>query len=131
VRVPADDHGSQASVAVEVDESAVIARIAGEIDISNVRSIESTIIDAMAEGARLLVLDLTEVRYLDSSSIAMVCAFDSQMTMKRKQLRVIAPTGSRVRRVFFFAGVHDALDLHDDADSALGRSVDRSSNWSG
>ena len=108
-----------ARVVVRRQSDACVATVTGEIDISNVRSVESTIIDAMADGARLLVLDFTDVRYLDSSSIAMVCWFASEMTMKRKQLRVVAPTGGRVRRVFFFAGVHDALDLHEDADSAL------------
>jgi anti-sigma B factor antagonist len=111
-----------ARLAIEDGEDLVVATLAGELDISNVPAVRDAIVESMRDGARLLVLDFTDVRYIDSSSVAMVLGFASELTVKRGRLALVAPDGGQVRRVLHFSGIAESLDVHDDRASALGQS---------
>jgi anti-anti-sigma factor len=80
--------------------------------------VQSAVVAAMRHGARVLIIDLAAVTYIDSSTIAMVLMFASEMTMKRGRLALVAPPGGQVRRVLHYAGVAEQLDLHDSLDAA-------------
>jgi anti-anti-sigma factor len=98
---------------------ALVASFTGELDVSNVKVVQSTIISAMDGLPWLLVLDFTDTRYIDSSSVAMVVAFSVEIATKRGHLALIAPAGCQAQRVLHFSGVAGSLDIHDDEESAL------------
>jgi anti-sigma B factor antagonist len=102
-----------AGLSISGDDRGVTVTIDGELDVSNVSTVQSAVVAAMRGGARELVLDLTAVTYVDSSTIAMVVTFASEMTMKRGRLTLVAPSHGQVRRVLHYAGVADQLELHE------------------
>jgi anti-anti-sigma factor len=110
-----------ATLTIEDGDELVVASLVGELDISNVPSVRESLIDAMRDGARVLVLDFTDVRYIDSSSVAMVLGFANELSVKRGRLALVAPAEGQVRRVLHFSGIADNLDLYGDRDSALGQ----------
>jgi anti-sigma B factor antagonist len=47
----------------------VIARIIGDLDLSNLHTVQAALVDAMPNEAHALVVDLTGVNFLDSSGV--------------------------------------------------------------
>jgi anti-sigma B factor antagonist len=52
-----------------------------------------------------LVVDLTEVRHVDSSGIRMLFQIAARLAPRRQQMRVIVPPDSPLRRVLTIADV--------------------------
>jgi anti-anti-sigma factor len=61
-----------AEVEVVAHQVAPVVRIRGEVDLSNVAGVRTSVIEALSHTAPGLVLDLTETTYLDSSGIRLV-----------------------------------------------------------
>ena len=80
-------------------DGAVVARIVGEVDISNVRDIERALIDATHQNATGHLVDLSETTYLDSSGVRMLFALAERLRTRRQQLVVVAPGAGIVSRV--------------------------------
>ena len=78
----------------------VVLRISGELDISSVGSIQAAIQATFGRGLDLIVLDLSEVSFMDSSGLAMLLALTE--TIETVELR--NPSGL-VRRVIELTGL--------------------------
>ena len=63
-----------ASFAVVKADEIVVGFLSGEIDLSNAKELESQIENAVPNSALGMVLDLSELRYLDSSGIRLLLA---------------------------------------------------------
>jgi anti-anti-sigma factor len=107
------------AITISSDHGAVVAAIDGELDVSNIGIVHHVIVDSMQDGSRYLILDLSSARYIDSSATAMVLRISNEMATHRRAFSVVAPEGSRARRVFHFTGIESDLDLHDDVAAAL------------
>ena len=96
------------------DESAehVVARLTGEVDSSNASSVE----ESMREHStgRRLVLDLSDLRYLDSAGIAMIDAL-----RRTCDLRLVLPPRSIVTRALTMTGVDQLVPVHDSVAAAV------------
>jgi anti-anti-sigma factor len=92
--------------------------IAGEIDLSNVETIEKQVRDAFVEDHRLTV-DVSRLVYIDSAGLNMLYRLVSSLGAPG-EVAVLAPEGCRARRVIELAGMHDLLNvvsLKTDGDS--------------
>ena len=56
-----------------------------------------------------LVIDLSEVSYLDSAGVRMLAELDHRLGWRAQVLRVVAPVASRSRRVLEIAGLERVL----------------------
>lgn len=88
------------------------ARITGEIDLSTVTELESRLEEALAEPA-LLVIDLREVTFMDSSGLRLMLRLDERQRSSGNRLTVIRG-GRRVARVLELTGADEQLDLVSD-----------------
>ncbi|MFN0092337.1 MAG: STAS domain-containing protein [Acidimicrobiales bacterium] len=71
----------------------VVVTLSGEIDLSNATELERGILHDAADH-RMIVLDLTEVDYLDSSAVRLIHTLHLQLTSAGRQLQLVAPHGS-------------------------------------
>ncbi len=94
-----------ARVEAEQRGSACLVRAHGEVDISNAQELLAAIESAMPNGAHQLVLDLTDVSYLDSAGVSLVLRLARRLKGRRQEVSVVAPEGSSVRAVLEVAGV--------------------------
>lgn len=108
-----------ADLAVEEEDGAVVARITGEIDLSNAATLERAMLDTVPNTATGMVVDLTGVSYLDSAGIRMLGEMAERLRWREQLLAVVAPEGSRVRGVLTMAGAQDVVAFEDSFDSAL------------
>ncbi|MBL1067486.1 STAS domain-containing protein [Streptomyces sp. 7-21] len=100
-----------------------VLRVAGELDMATSPTVRQHVHDAVAEGRRFLVLDLSEVWFCDSSGIGELVAARRLMRSCSGQLRLILPAhgaeeGSHVNRVLAALGVRRLFDCFADLESA-------------
>ncbi len=85
--------------------------VVGELDIATTPQLERTLRDAQLD-ARLVVLDLRELEFMDSSGVhAIVNATIRARHVARRLLVLRGPP--HVDRVFTLAGRSDVVEIHD------------------
>ena len=87
---------------------AIVVTPAGEIDLATVDAVAAEIDAALAESAAL-VLDLSEVTFIDSAGLRLVL----ETSRKAAPLRVVRGAGE-VQRVFGLVGLDERLDMLDE-----------------
>lgn len=110
-------------VEVQIEErrgaDVVVARLTGELDISGAESTGKRIAEAVPSSARGVVVDMSELEFIDSSGISMLFALARRVGSRRQELRVVAPAGKPVARVLDIVEFDKAAPVHADVDSAV------------
>jgi anti-anti-sigma factor len=110
-------------VAVEIEQErdgqVVVARLRGELDISGAVPTGTQIADAVPSSARGLVVDMTELDFIDSSGISMLFSLARRVGSRRQELRVVAPPGEPVARVLDIVEFDRAAPVHAELDPAV------------
>jgi anti-anti-sigma factor len=88
-----------ADLTLDARGPAVVARLEGEVDLSNVEAIRAELVDAVAHDTELLVLDLTPTTYLDSTGVRLLFELAERLEGRRQQLRLVVEGSALVRRV--------------------------------
>ncbi len=98
---------------VQISESGnerVDAALSGEIDLSTVAELEERLRGSLDGGPPLLVLDLREVTFLDSSGLRLLLRLDERQRGIDGRL-VLVQGGRRVARVFELTGAGRRLEI--------------------
>ena len=98
-------------VAVTHDDDLVIVTLTGEIDLSNASDLESAILEAVPNGADGLLLDVSQLDYLDSSGVRLLLSVAGRLSWRGQGFALASPEGSRCRRVLSLAGVEGAFPI--------------------
>jgi anti-anti-sigma factor len=106
-------------VRIEERGDVVIAHLSGELDIASSRGTGDTIGGALSQDTRALVVDCSELTFLDSSGVNMLFSLARRLGSRRQELRVVAPSGAAVARVLELVEFHRAAPLHAELDDAL------------
>ena len=108
-----------AQLTLDEHRGTMIARLEGEIDLSNAEALRHQIVEAVPNHALGLIVDLTSVSYLDSSGVRLL--FDTARRLERRQQRLatIVPAASPVRELLVLVGGTGRLGLHESLDAAL------------
>lgn len=116
-----------ATLTVERTGDLHVARIAGEVDISNAATLGEGIASEASNDAAGLVLDLTPTSYLDSAGIRLLFELKQRLADRRQTLAVVVPEDSLIRSALLITEVDQAIELHGELDSALAslRAVER------
>ena len=89
------------------------AALSGEIDLSTVTELEERLEDSLGGDPSLLVLDLREVTFLDSSGLRLLLRLDERQRTAGGRL-VLVKGGRRVERVFELTGAAERLEMVAD-----------------
>jgi anti-anti-sigma factor len=108
-------------IGVEIEEQGdvVIARLTGELDIAVAAPTGRKIGAGVPSSARGLVVDMTELQFIDSSGISMLFALAREVGSHRQELRVVAAPGRPVERVLEIVEFERAAPVHADVESAV------------
>jgi anti-anti-sigma factor len=106
-----------------------VLHVTGEMDLGTSPMLRQRVHEAVAEGRRSLVLDLSGVVFCDSSGVGVLVATRRLMRSCRGRLRLILPAaggagggpaeGAHVNRVLAALGIRRLFDVHPDVTSAL------------
>ncbi|WP_149183528.1 STAS domain-containing protein [Streptomyces sp. TRM49041] len=102
-----------------------VLHISGELDLVSSPVVRRQVHDAVADGRHDVVLDLSGVRFCDSSGVGVLIAARRLLHSCRGNLRLILPArgaveGSHVNRVLAALGVRRLFDVHPDVAAATG-----------
>ena len=98
---------------------AVVAEVKGEVDISNADSVMERLLDAVPNTASALVLDLSEVGYLDSSGVRLIFELATRLRNRGQDLELVVPDDSMIRRVLLLTEVQRVVPISTSVDTAL------------
>jgi len=101
-----------------------VLRVSGELDLVTSPVLRQRVHDVVADGRHRLVLDLSQVRFCDSSGVGVLVAARRLLRSCQGGLRLILPAqgaveGSHVNRVLGALGVRRLFDVHPDLPSAV------------
>lgn len=101
-------------VEVSDDPAWPVATMSGAIDLSNVDELGLRLERSVSNRAQGLVLDLSDVNYIDSTGLRLVFRLARQLGDRQQSLRLVVPDGSRIRRVLTIAGVDSVASIVPD-----------------
>ena|SRR5437868_5555918 len=106
---------------IEIDQRAdvVIARLEGDIDLANTPAISTTILEAVPNDAIGLVVDLSDVRYIDSVGIRMLFTFVRSLHASRQGMAIAVPPESPVRKLLKITHLDEAMAFRATVDEAI------------
>ena len=110
---------TSAEVAVERHGATVVARLGGEIDMTNCSYVGEELTRSVPNEVAALVVDLSSTRYLDSAAIEVLFDLARRLRRRRQALRVVLPPESPLKRVLELTDLGSAAPIHETLDSAL------------
>lgn len=96
-----------------------VARVTGEVDLSNVEELTLAVQSCVTNAALGLVLDLTGVSYLDSTGLRLVFQLARELQDRQQQLRLVVPPEALIWRVLRLGGVQGVLAVYARLSDAL------------
>ena len=108
-----------AEIGIERHGGTVVARLAGEVDMTNAARVREQLLDVVPNDALALVVDLGDCRYLDSAAIEVIFDLSRRLQRRRQELRLVVPDSSPLGRVLVLTDVNSVAPVHASLDSAL------------
>jgi anti-anti-sigma factor len=108
-----------AEIAVERRGGVVVARVGGEVDMTNATYVRDELLRSIPNDALGLVVDLGDCRYLDSAAIEVLFDLARRLGRRRQDLRLAVPPSSPLRRVLILTEISSAAPMHDGLDEAV------------
>jgi stage II sporulation protein AA (anti-sigma F factor antagonist) len=107
-----------AAVSASEHDGTMVVTVSGEVDISNVDRVAQVIFTQPNTGDGLIV-DLSQVRYLDSTAVSLLHDLALRLRHRAQRLVVVSPAGSPPRRVLELTALSTNAPLVDELESAL------------
>jgi anti-sigma B factor antagonist len=110
---------SNRSVEITSHGDVVVARLEGDIDLANTPTVSAMVLGSVPNDALGLVVDLTDVRYIDSVGIRMLFTFVRALHAGRQGMAIALPAGSPVRKLLKITHLDEATVLRASVDEAV------------
>lgn len=104
---------------IERIDGVPIAHIHEDIDAANATATQQQLADVLGPDAASLIIDLSEIRYLDSAGIDMLLRLSNRLDHRRAELILVIPDSSQLKRLATLVGLSDAIAIHPNLSEAL------------
>jgi anti-sigma B factor antagonist len=106
---------------VEHADGLALVRLAGELDLYNAAAVREALFAAAAQEPERLVVDLTEVQFIDSTALGVLIEARSKLPNRRAFL--LAAPGLETRRALEISGLDRHFSIHATVDEAIGATL--------
>ena len=93
-----------------------VLTVGGDLDVVGAPDLRQAVVVAVADGARLIALDLSDLDFVDSFGIGAVVGALKRLRQRGGDLALVCPS-SRIRRVFEICDLDRIIALHDSVTS--------------
>jgi anti-sigma B factor antagonist len=107
------------TVQTRQDGRTTILAVAGEIDLDSAPVVRGAIIEAIDGGSGHLVIDLTEVTFIDSTGLNVFIYAQKKLRLRQGTLDIVGST-RRILAIFKLSGLDKIFRIHPTLDAALG-----------
>lgn len=98
----------------------IVARLEGDIDLANTPTVAAAVLEGVPNDAVGLVVDLSDVRYIDSVGVRMLFTFIRSLHASRQGMAIAVPQGSPVRKLLKITHLDEATMFRASVDEATG-----------
>ncbi len=98
-----------------VEDEVTRLQVAGDLDLTAAETLTDAIDEALGDGARSLVVDLSRTTFVDSTGLSHLLRARRRADAEHASLRIVAPPGSEARVVIDLTGVGSLLGVEDPA----------------
>lgn len=115
-----DDGGSlrrEPVISSEKAGDACIVRLAGELDLYNAHTVRDALVQACADGPERVIVDLSEVEFIDSTALGVL--IEARSKLPNKQGFLLAAPGLETRRALQISGLDRHFAVHQSVPEAL------------
>jgi anti-sigma B factor antagonist len=109
-----------AELSVESVDRVVVARLEGEIDLSNAHDLGASIAGRVPNNALVLVIDLSDVDFVDSAGIHVLFDLRNRLRARSQELRLVVPGEAEIFHALRVAFVPSVVPVFDSLEAALG-----------
>jgi anti-sigma B factor antagonist len=99
-----------------------LVMVEGEVDIATASRLISVLNSSVADAIKSVIVDLTQVDFMDSTGLALLINAHRRLSLRRKGFAVVCPPGP-LRRVFEITDMIETLRVCPDQESAARASV--------
>jgi anti-sigma B factor antagonist len=110
---------SLGDVHITLGPNALVARVTGEVDMSNAEELGATVIGATPSEVEGVVLDLSAVDYLDSAGIYVIYGMRSSLQARGQELILVIAERSPVYDALRLTGVERPGDVAGSVEDAM------------
>ena len=111
--------GPLADLSFEEAGNVVVGRVAGEIESVNAEEMSTALAARLTSEAAGLVIDLSQVTYLDSAGIELLFDLARRLRTHRQRLRLVVPVDAPMRRVLELCDMDRAAPIDATVEAAL------------
>ena len=98
-------------------DRAVVLSLAGELDLYNAEEVRDAVLEACAGEPEVLVIDLEQVRFIDSTALGVL--IEGRSRMSDRNAFCLAAPGLETRRALEVSGLDRHFLVHDTVAEAL------------
>lgn len=102
---------------VPVDDRTVVVALGGELDLWSAPQLRRTLSDLLAAGRKRLVLDLADVRFMDSTALGVLVGIDRRLGADERL--ALAQAGDVVLRMFEITGIASGFRIFPTCEAAI------------
>src|SRR3954468_730694 len=113
----ADGLRKEPILAVEKQGDACVVKLAGELDLYNAPQVRGALTDACADSPNRIVVDLSEVEFIDSTALGVLIEARTQLENRRAFL--LAAPGLETKRALEISGLDRHFTVHNSVSEAL------------
>jgi anti-anti-sigma factor len=110
---------TSAEIAVDRRGGSIVAKLSGEVDMTNSQYVAHELAGSVPNDAVALVVDLGATRYLDSAAIELLFDLARRLRRRRQALRIVLPPSSPLKRVLELTDIAAVAPVHGTLDEAL------------
>jgi anti-anti-sigma factor len=111
--------GPLADLRFEEVGDVVVGRVAGEVESVNAEELSTALATRLTSEAAGLVIDLSQVTYLDSAGIELLFDLARRLRTHRQRLRLVVPADAPMRRVLELCDIDRAAPIDATVEAAL------------
>ena len=104
-------------IGVERQGDACVVRLGGELDLYNAHQVRQGLVDAASDSASRVVVDLSEVDFMDSTALGVL--IEARTRLKNRRAFLLAAPGLETRRALEISGLDRHFTVHDSVSEAL------------
>ena len=102
---------------MEAVGTACVVMLGGELDLYNAESVRTALADACAESPERVVVDLSEVEFIDSTALGVL--IEARTKLKNPRGFLLASPALETRRALQISGLDRHFSVHDTVPDAL------------
>ena len=103
------------------NDGSVIVSLAGELDLYNAHEVREALLELCAEAPNRLVVDLSGVKFIDSTALGVL--IEARTKLENRRGFLLAAPGLETKRALEISGLDRHFAVHDSLDAALDASV--------